>query len=143
MTKAEETHQRIEALVESGITKAEAFKQLAGEYGQPVDSVRGAYYSAKRARSGAPTRRRAKKATTPEAAVAIAVSALEESIEAIEAELTTARERAAEAMQEFNNLRDSSTERIQEIKAKIELLQSSPKPKPKAPAKRQTKEVSS
>ena len=43
-TKAEEVWDKVEALVASGTSKAEAFKQLAKEYGQPVDSVRGAYY---------------------------------------------------------------------------------------------------
>ena len=48
MTKAQQTFERINALVESGKTKADSFKQLAEEYGQPVDSVRGAYYGHKR-----------------------------------------------------------------------------------------------
>ena len=48
MTKAQQTYERINALVSGGMQKAAAFKQLAEEYGQPVDSVRGAYYGHKR-----------------------------------------------------------------------------------------------
>jgi len=44
MTKAEEVFTKVEQLVASGKTKAEAFKQLAEEYSQPVNSIRGSYY---------------------------------------------------------------------------------------------------
>ena len=32
MTKAQEVYDKVEALVASGVSKADAFKQLAGEY---------------------------------------------------------------------------------------------------------------
>ncbi len=45
MTKAQEVYERVEALVASGVKKADAFRQLADELGQPFNSVRGAYYA--------------------------------------------------------------------------------------------------
>ncbi len=45
MTKAEEVHSKVEALVAAGSTKAGAFKKLAADYGQPVDSIRGSFYT--------------------------------------------------------------------------------------------------
>jgi hypothetical protein len=44
MTKAQQVYERVEALIASGVKKADAFKQVADEVGQPVNSVRGAYY---------------------------------------------------------------------------------------------------
>ena len=51
MTKAQEVYERVEALVASGVSKADAFRQVADEYGQPFNSMRGAYY----AQADAPT----------------------------------------------------------------------------------------
>ncbi len=49
MTKAQEVYEKIEAMIASGeVKKADAFKTLAEQYGQPVDSLRGAYYQHKR-----------------------------------------------------------------------------------------------
>ena len=45
MTKAQEVYERVEALMASGTRKADAFRQLADEYGQPMNSIRGAYYA--------------------------------------------------------------------------------------------------
>ena len=45
MTKAQEVYERVEALVADGARKADAFRQLAEEYGQPQNSIRGAYYA--------------------------------------------------------------------------------------------------
>ena len=36
MTKAQQIYERINALVADGVAKADAFRQLADEYGQPV-----------------------------------------------------------------------------------------------------------
>ena len=89
MTKAQQTYERINALVDGGMQKAEAFKQLAGEYGQPVTSVRGAYYGHKRVleRGDEPStrtaRRSRKRETTTQDAVASAVASLRGDIESI------------------------------------------------------------
>ena len=45
MTKAQEVYDRVEALVASGVRKADAFRQVAEELGQPFNSMRGAYYA--------------------------------------------------------------------------------------------------
>lgn len=132
-TKAQQTHEKVIALVDGGMTKAEAFKQLAAEYGQPVDSVRGAFYGHKRAlergdeqgngeRSRTAVRRSRKRETTTEDAVASAVATLHGAIDAIEVELETARERAEEATGEYEAMKAATAGRIAEIRAKIAVL---------------------
>jgi chromosome segregation ATPase len=132
-TKAQQTYERINALVDGGKTKADAFKQLAEEYAQPVDSVRGAYYGHKRVlergdepstRAGdrASARRSRKRETTTQDAVASAVATLRAAIGSIEVELETARERADEAQAEYEAMRSASSGRIEEIRAKIAVL---------------------
>jgi hypothetical protein len=130
MTKAQQTYERINALVDGGTPKADAFKQLAEEYSQPVDSVRGAYYGHKRVietggqpgtgRSG--VRRSRKRETTTQDAIASAVATLEAAISSIEVELEVARERADEATAEFEAMEAASPGRIEEIRAKIAML---------------------
>jgi multidrug resistance efflux pump len=127
MTKAQQTYERVNALVEAGTKKAEAFKQLAEEYGQPVDSVRGAYYGHKRAVegggvSGAARSRSRKRETTTQDAVASAVATLRGAIDSIEIELEVARERADEARAEYQAMQAASGGRIKEIRAKIAVL---------------------
>ena len=131
MTKAQQTYERVNALVESGTKKADAFKQLAEEYGQPVDSVRGAYYGHKRSleRGDEPStgnrpsvRRSRRRETTAEDAVASAVSALRSAIDSIDVELETARQRAEEAQAEYEAMHAASTGRIEQIRAKIAVL---------------------
>ena len=56
MTKAQEVYERTEALVASGVKKADAFRQLATEYGAEFNSIRGAYYAHTRSLGGSPTR---------------------------------------------------------------------------------------
>jgi hypothetical protein len=99
MTKAQEVFQKVEALTATGMTKALAFKQLAEEYGQPVDSLRGAYYSVSRT-SGESRSRPRRRETTPEDALADARTALERAIESIDREVEVAEERAQEATAE-------------------------------------------
>jgi chromosome segregation ATPase len=128
MTKAQQTYERINTLVDGGMQKADAFKQLAEEYGQPVDSVRGAYYGHKRVleRGDEPStrtaRRSRKRETTTQDAVASAVASLRGAIDSIEVELETARERADEATAEYEAMRAASSGRIEEIRAKIAVL---------------------
>ena len=133
MTKAQQTYQRINALVESGTAKAAAFKQLAEEYQQPVDSVRGAFYGYKRVlergdqpgtrtRSRSAGRRSPRRETTTQDAIASAVASLQSACESIEFELETARDRADEARAEYEAMQAASTGRIEEIQAKIAVL---------------------
>jgi flagellar motility protein MotE (MotC chaperone) len=119
MTKAEEVFSKVEQLVAAGKTKAEAFKQLAEEYGQPVNSIRGSYYQHTRGTKGSKPRRRE---TTPEDALADARAALERAIENVDREVATAKDRADEAKREFEALKASATERKQAITERLEAL---------------------
>jgi hypothetical protein len=122
-TKAEEVWDKVEALVASDTPKAEAFKKLAQEYGQPVDSVRGAYYGEKRKREGGGrSSRPRRRETTPEDALADARASLERSIEAIDREVEVAKERADEAKAEHEALKASAGERKKVITERLEAL---------------------
>lgn len=132
MTKAQEVYEKIEAMTASGeVKKADAFKTLAEQYGQPVDSLRGAYYQHKRVldnggtppTSGSGTRRTRRRETTSETAVESAVATLRRAIENIDAEIEVAKERAKEAQAEYEAMRASADERKAAIAAKIELLE--------------------
>ena len=121
MTKAQEVYERVEALVASGVKKADAFKQLAGEYGQEVNSIRGAYYAHHTRSSGTRTTR----SRTQRAAVDPIESAtivLEKAIESIDAEITASKQRADQAKAEYEHLRDTAGERKANIEAKIDAL---------------------
>lgn len=131
MTKAQEIYEKIEAMIASGeVKKADAFKTLAEQYGQPVDSLRGAYYQHKRVldnggtlpASGG-TRRTKRRETTSETAVESAVATLRRAIDSIDAEIEVAKERAKEAQAEYDAMRASAGERKAAIAAKIELLE--------------------
>lgn len=124
-TKAQQVYERIEALVASGLTKAEAFRQLAEELGQPGKSLQGAYYQhTKKLGIGGngPKRRTRKRETTPADALEDAKAVLEEAIDSIDAEIEQAKERADEAKAEYDAMKASATERKQAIAAKIKAL---------------------
>jgi hypothetical protein len=119
MTKAEEVFTKVEQLVASGMTKADAFKTLAAEYGQPANSMRGAYYAhSKDGGTGKPRRRE----TTPEDALADARAALERALATIDREVEAAKVRAEEAKAEHEALKASATERKAEISKRLEGL---------------------
>jgi len=123
MTKAQEIYDKVEALVATGMSKAESFKKLAAEYQQPVNSLRGSYYSFTNGKIGNSSRSR-RRETTPEHAIGDARAALERSIAAIDREVETAEERAREAAGEAKSLKASAAERKQAIEAKIAVLDS-------------------
>jgi hypothetical protein len=133
MTKAQQVYEEIEAMIASGeVKKAEAFKTLAEQYGQPVDSLRGAYYQHKRVLdsggnpttpSGSRTRRTRRRETTSETAVESAVATLRRAIESIDAEIEVAKERAKEAEAEYAAMQASADERKAAIAEKITLLE--------------------
>ncbi len=132
MTKAQEIHEKIEAMVASGeVKKADAFKTLAEQYGQPVDSLRGAYYQHKRVLDNggtAPTgnggaRRTRRRETTSETAVESAIATLMRAIDSIDAEIEVAKERATEAQAEYEAMQASADERKASITEKITLLE--------------------
>jgi hypothetical protein len=126
-TKAQQTYERIEALLAEGMSKGDAYRQLAAEYGQPVESVRGAYSTGRRQTTGeTSTRGRArskKRETTAEDAIERAVVELETSIEAIEEEVEASRAQAEEAQAEHEMLKETAAPRIARIRAKIDALQ--------------------
>jgi predicted nucleic acid-binding Zn-ribbon protein len=122
-TKAEEVFDAINQRVEGGQTKAEAFKELAASYGQPVHSLRGSYYRAKTMReTGHSGRRSRRRETTPADAVESAKAVLVRSIEAIDQEVEVARQRATEASAEAKALERSASARKAAIEAKIAVL---------------------
>lgn len=136
MTKAQQVYEEIEALIASGdVKKADAFKTLAEQYGQPVDSLRGAYYQHKRvldnggtpptASSGGGTRRTRRRETTSETAVESAIATLRRAIENIDAEIEVAKDRAKEAQAEYEAMQASVGERKAAIEEKITLLEPS------------------
>lgn len=125
MTKALEVYERVNALVEGGMTKADAFRQLAEELGQPVKSLQGSYYThSRKANGGSGSRRSRKRETTPTDAVDSAKAVLERAVESIDAEIEIAKERVDEAKAEFEALKASASERKSAIKAKIDALDS-------------------
>ncbi len=126
MTKAQEVHERVEALVASGVRKADAFRQVADEYGQPFNSIRGAYYAHTRS-TGDPAQRgsrQRKRQTTTEDAIEQATIVLTRAIDAIDAEVEAAKARAEEASAEYKQLRDTAEERRAAIQARITALTS-------------------
>lgn len=135
MTKAQEIYEKIEAMTASGeVKKADAFKTLAKEYKQPVDSLRGAYYQHKRVLdgggtsstgNGGGTRRTKRRETTSEIAVESAVATLRRAISSIDAEIAVAKERADEAQAEYEAMLASADERKAAIAEKIALLEES------------------
>jgi hypothetical protein len=122
MTKAQEVYERINALVESGVKKADAFRQLAGELGQPVKSLQGAYYQHSRKANGGSTPSRMRE-TTPLNAVAEAKAVLEKARDRIDAEIEAAQTRAEEAHAEYTAMKDSAEERKRSITEKITALE--------------------
>lgn len=123
-TKAEQIYNEINQMIEGGMTKADAFKQMAEEHNRPVDSIRGAYYGHKRKSEGGtsrPTRSR-RRMTTADDALADARLALERSIAAIDKEIEIAQERATEAVAEAKALKASADERKKAISEKLETL---------------------
>ena len=127
MTKAQQVYEQVEAKVASGQTKAEAFRALAEELGQPAKSLQGAYYQhTKKLGIGGngPKRRARRRETTAADALEDATAVLKEAVESIDAEIEQAKERADEAKAEYEAMKASATERKQAINAKIKALDS-------------------
>jgi chromosome segregation ATPase len=121
MTKAQEVYERVEALVASGVKKADAFRQLADEYGQEFNSIRGAYYAHTRSLGGGSSKRSGKRPANVDP-IESATIVLEKAIESIESEISAAKTRADEAKAEYEHLRDTAGERKASLQAKIDAL---------------------
>jgi len=114
-------YERVEALVASGVRKADAFRQVADEFEQPFNSMRGAYYAHTRTLGGAPPRPRRGEVTNGDP-IEQALSLLTKAVESIDTEVVAAKTRVDEAKAEYEHLRDTATERKAAIKAKIDAL---------------------
>ena len=121
MTKAQEVYEKVEALVASGVRKADAFRQVADEFEQPFNSMRGAYYAHTRTLGGAPSRPR-KQAASNGDPIEQAMTVLTRAVESIDAEVADAKTRVDEAKTEYEHLRDTAAERKAAIQAKIDVL---------------------
>jgi uncharacterized protein YukE len=121
MTKAQQVYDKVEALVASGTRKADAFRQIADELGQPFNSIRGAYYTHTRSLGGTPGRSRKREHALADP-IEQATSVLNNALEAIDEQVDAAKQRAEEAEAEYKQLRDSATTRKATIRAKIEAL---------------------
>ena|SRR5438045_1994489 len=122
MTKAQEVYERTEALVASGVKKADAFRELATEYGAEFNSIRGAYYAHTRSLGGGSSKRQGKRPAAAVDPIESAVIVLEKAIEAIDGEISAAKAAAETAKVEYEHLRDTAGERKKALQAKIEAL---------------------
>lgn len=120
MTKAQEVYERVEALVASGVQKADAFRKVADEFEQPFNSMRGAYYAHSRSLGG--SEKRSSKRPTAIDPIESATNVLEKAIEAIDAQISAAKATAESAKTEYEHLRDTAGERKAQLKAKIDAL---------------------
>lgn len=118
--KAQQVFERVEALTASGAKKADAFRQVADELGQPFNSIRGAYYTHTRAIGGTPGATPRRQAPTDP--VEQAVGILRQALDVIDTEIAQAKERAEEAAAHYKELRDTAAARKAEIEKKIEAL---------------------
>ncbi len=123
-TKAQEVYEKVNALMEGGMSRPDAFKKLAAEYGQPVGSLRGTYYAFSRGATGNGKSRPRRRETTADDALADARAALERSIDAIDREVETAKSRAEEAKAEYEDMKASASDRKKAIAAKLKALES-------------------
>jgi len=122
VSKAEEVHTKTEKLIGEGISKADAFKQLASEYNQPVNSIRGSYYTFTSGKGSGGSSRPRRRETRPEDALADARAALEKGIDSIGREVEAAAERAKEAKAEHEALKASAEQRKAAIAERLEAL---------------------
>ena len=121
MTKAQEVYEKVEALVASGVRKADAFRQAADEFGQPFNSMRGAYYAHTKAIGQSSPRGSRKQATNGDP-IEQATAVLTRAVESIDAEVADAKTRIDEAKAEYEHLRDTAAERKTAIQAKLDAL---------------------
>ena len=122
MTKAQEVYERVEALVASGAKKADAFRQVAEEYGKPFNSMRGAYYAHTRTLGTTPSPNPRQRQTAPTDPIESALIVLEKAVEAIDNEVGIAKSRAEDAQAAYEQLRETAGERKAVIAAKIDAL---------------------
>src|SRR5581483_1031422 len=118
MTKAQQVYEKVEALVAAGAKKSEAFGKIADELGQPLNSIRGAYYTHTRSLGGTGGRSR-KREKPPADPIEAATAVLTEGLDAIDREVEAAKTRAEQAEAEYKELREGAAMRKAVIRAKI------------------------
>jgi hypothetical protein len=121
MTKAQQVYEQVEAMIASGTKKADAFRKVADEIGQPFNSIRGAYYTHTRTLGGTPGAKR-KRSAAPLDPIEHATSVLTDALATIDDEVEQAREQADQATAAYEELRESAAMRKAVIEAKIEAL---------------------
>ena len=121
-TRAQEIYEKVEKLVEGGMSRPDAFAQLAKDYGLKPNSVRGAYYQGRPGQENGRPRRTRRRETTPEDAIADARRALEAAIESIDAEVEAAAQRKDEAAAEYEAMVEAAPGRKEAIQARIDAL---------------------
>lgn len=127
MTKAQEVYERVEALVAAGTKKADAFRTLADEYGQPFNSIRGSYYAHTRtlgSGEGSPSSPRSSRMQRQDP-IAQALAVLQKALDSVDDDIAAARGRAEEAQAEYEQAVATADERKGAIQAKINALQAS------------------
>ena len=122
MTRSQEVHERVNALVEGGVDRSDAFKQVSEQLGIQVNSVRGSYYSYARGATGDSKGRPRRRETTTETALQDARASLERSLANIDREVVVAKERSDEGKAEYESLKASAAERKKAIAARLEAL---------------------
>ena len=122
MTKAQEVFEKVNTLIQSGVSRPDAFKQVATELGIQPNSARGSFYSFARGATGGGNSRPRRRETTPADALEDARAALERSIVNIDREVEVASERATEAVAEAKALKESAAERKTMIAERLEAL---------------------
>jgi hypothetical protein len=122
-TKAEQIYSRTHELMEQGMSRTDAFTQIAEEEDRPKDSIRGAYYGHKKRLEGGESKPRTRRReTTPDDALADARAALRRAIGSIDREVEAAKTRADEAKAEHDALKASAADRKQAITERLEAL---------------------
>lgn len=124
-TKAQEIFEKVNTLMEGGMSRPDAFKQLSEEYKQPVGSLRGSYYAFSRGATGngEGKSRPRRRLTTADDAMADARAALERAMESVDRELDTAKARSEEAKAEYEDMKASAKDRKDAIAAKLKALE--------------------
>ncbi|HEV7557047.1 MAG TPA: hypothetical protein VGO00_16385 [Kofleriaceae bacterium] len=122
VSKAETVYTRVEEMIAGGTSKADAFKKLAEEFGQPVNSIRGSYYTwSKNQDPDRPPRTR-RRETTPDDVVSDVRRVFERAIEQVDAEVEAAKNRSDEAKAEYDALKASAAERKAGIRERLDAL---------------------
>lgn len=120
MTKAQQVYEAVEAKVASGAKKADAFREVADELGQPFNSIRGAYYTHTRSIGGTPGAKTKRAANVDP--IEQAKGVLTDALEAIDDDVEAAKHRAEDAAAEYKQLRETAAARKAQIKTKIDAL---------------------